>query len=103
MILLIIGLSLSFVAIGVLYYLGHQQNIHLQKKHDKLGVSLLALQKEFTQYQVNTNRTNKELNDAIIIKAKEQDKNLNKLAKELPLIIRKVVGHIEFAKPLDKQ
>ena len=49
MILLIIGLSLSFIAIGVLYYLNNE----LKKKLENNNRALLALQKEFTQYQVD--------------------------------------------------
>ena len=52
--ILIIGLSLSFIAIGVLYYLNHQ----LKKQHTRTNKALLALQHEFTQYQVNEKRSN---------------------------------------------
>ena len=52
MITLIIGLSLSFIAIGVLYYLNNE----LKKKLENNNRALLALQKEFTQYQVNEKR-----------------------------------------------
>ena len=61
MTLLIIGLSLSLMAIGVLYYLNNQ----LKKRLERNNKALLAFQNEFTQYQV--------------------------------------VGHIEFARPLDKK
>ena len=53
MILLIIGLSLSFVAIGVLYYLNDQ----LKKRLERNNKALLAFQKEFTQYQVDDKRS----------------------------------------------
>ena len=43
---LIIGLSLSFIAIGVLYYLNNE----LKKRLKNNNRALLALQKEFTQY-----------------------------------------------------
>ena len=60
MTLLIIGLSLSFVTIGVLFYLGYQQNIFIQKRCNKLGAALLALQKEFSQYQVDQGKYNRD-------------------------------------------
>ena len=34
---------------------------------------------------------------------KNQDKNFIKLKEGLPSIVRNVIGHIEFAKPLDKK
>ena len=49
MILIIIGLSLSIIAIGVLYYLNNE----LKKRLENNNKALLALQKEFTQYQVD--------------------------------------------------
>ena len=49
----IIGLSLSFIAIGVLYYLNNQ----LKKRLERNNKALLALHKEFTQYQVNEKRS----------------------------------------------
>ena len=62
MILLTIGLSLSICAIGVLYYLNNQ----LKKRLENNNKALLALQKEFTQYQVSEKRI------------KEKDIGLNK-------------------------
>ena len=52
MTLLIIGLSLSIIAIGVLYYLNNE----LKKRLENNNKALLALQKEFTQYQVSQKR-----------------------------------------------
>ena len=49
MTLLIIGLSLSFIVTGILYYLNNE----LKKKLENNNKALLALQKEFTQYQIN--------------------------------------------------
>ena len=49
MTLLIIGLSLSLMAIGVLYYLNNQ----LKKRLERNNKALLAFQNEFTQYQVD--------------------------------------------------
>ena len=52
MILLTIGLSLSICALGILYYLNNQ----LKKALKLNNKALLALQEEFTQYQVNQKR-----------------------------------------------
>ena len=95
-----IGIILGLIAISLSIYFNKQQQINnnlIEGDVQHLQDALLALQKELTQYQVNTERKNKELEDAILIKAKEQDKNLTKLTKALPSIIGKVVGQIEFA------
>ena len=50
--ILIIGLSLSFIAIGVLFYFNKQ----LKRKLEGTNKAFLAMQKEFTQYQVSQKR-----------------------------------------------
>ena len=104
MTLLIIGLSLSFIAIGVLFYLSYNQNIQTQKRCNKLGASLLALQKEFTQYQIDQgksdrdNVTSREIRfDRVAKSIKINEDKIYALRKELPSIIGRVVGQIEFA------
>ena len=109
MIFLIIGLSLSIIAIGILYYLNNE----LKKRLERNNKALLALQKEFTQYQVKDKRfREKETakleirfdNIARAIKKNEDFINaVNQKHKDLPDTIRKVIGHIEFARPLDKK
>jgi len=101
---LIIGLSLSLIAIGVLFYFGYNYNIHLQKRCNKLGASLLALQKEFTTYQLDQARNYNKLDTDNKIKFNRMSKlikinedKIYALRKELPSIIGKVVGQIEFA------
>ena len=106
---LIIGLILSFIAIGILYYLNNQ----LKKAIEKNNKALLALQHEFTQYQVNEKRSNEKEtakreirfdNVARAIKKNEDYINIvNQKHKDLPKTIRNVIGHIEFARPLDKK
>ena len=110
MILIIVGLSLSFIVIGVLFYLGYNQNIQIQKRCDKWGSSLLALQKEFSQYQVDQARFNRENTtkreirfDRIAKSIKNNEDAIHSVNIKLPEAIRKVVGHIEFARPLDKK
>ena len=62
-----------------------------------------ALMEEFTNYQVETNRTLSLLENKLDINTKEYNRQIIKLTESLPTIIRKVVGHIEFARPLDKK
>ena len=109
MISLTIGLSLSICAIGVLYYLNHQ----LTKKLEGTNKALLTLHKEFTQYQVSEKRSNEKEtakreirfdNVARAIKKNEDFISIvNQKHKDLPETIRDVIGHIEFARPLDKK
>ena len=106
MIILIVGLILSFIAIGVLYYLNNE----LKKKLENNNRALLALQKEFTQYQVNEKRywekerAKEEIRHDNIAKCITKNEQLiSAVNKKLPEEIRRVIGHIEFARPLDKK
>jgi hypothetical protein len=100
MITLIIGLSLSFIAIGVLYYLNNE----LKKKLENNNRALLALQKEFTQYQVNEKRywekerAKEEIRHDNIAKCISKNEQLiSAINKTLPEKIGKIVSQIEFA------
>ena len=104
--ILIIGLILSFVAIGVLFYLNKQ----LKRKLENNNKALLALQKEFTQYQIDERRVREKdiakmeiRHDNIAKSIKKNEDAIYSLSKTLPEKIRKVIGHIEFARPLDKK
>ena len=106
MILLIIGLSLSFIAVGILYYLNNQ----LGKRLERNNKALLALQKEFTQYQVKDKRFREKETAKLEIRFDNVSKTISKneqaihaVNKKLPEEIRRVIGHIEFARPLDKK
>ena len=104
---LIIGLSLSFIAIGVLYYLNNE----LKKKLENNNRALLALQKEFTQYQVDESRVREKNTARMEIRhdniAKSIRKNedasyanktkIDNISKELPDIVGKFVSQVEFA------
>ena len=59
--------------------------------------------KDFISYQVDTDRKINELEKQLEIKAKQLERNQTKLVKDLPTSIRKVIGHIEFARPLDNK
>ena len=101
MILLIIGLSLSFIAIGVLYYLNNE----LKKKLENNNRALLALQKEFTQYQVDEKRV-KEKNvarmeirhDNIAKSIRKNEDAIYSVNKKMPEEIKKCIKHIELSR-----
>ena len=110
MTLFIIGLSLSFIAIGVLFYLGYQKNKQIENRLNNSNKALLALQKEFTQYQVDESRVKEKdvarieiRHDNIAKSIKKNEDRIHLMKKSLPEEIRKTIGHIEFAKPLDKK
>ena len=106
---LIIGLSLSFIAIGVLFYFNKQ----LKKKLENNNKALLALHKEFTQYQIDEKRVKEknvarmEIRHDNIARSIQKNEDfinvVNQKHKDLPNTIRKVIDHIEFAKPINKK
>ena len=104
MILLIIGLSLSFVAIGVLFYLGYQKNKQIENKLNNSNKALLALQKEFTQYQVDERRVKGKdtarmeiRHDNIAKSIQKNEDRIHLINKTLPNKIGEIVSQIEFA------
>ena len=101
MTLLIIGLSLSFIAIGILFYFNKQ----LKRKLEGTNKALLALQKEFTQYQVSEKRywekerAKEEIRHDNIAKCITKNEQLiESVNKRIPDEIKKCIKHIELAK-----
>ena len=101
MTILIIGISLSFIAIGVLYYLNNE----LKKKLKNNNRALLALQKEFTQYQVDEKRVKEkdiarmEIRHDNIAKSIQKNENLiGAINKRIPDEIKKCIKHVELSR-----
>ena len=101
MILLTIGLSLSICAIGVLYYLNNQ----LKKRLENNNKALLALQKEFTQYQVNEKRAQEKMiareeirHDNIAKTITKNEQLISAVKKRMPEEIKKCIKHIELSR-----
>ena len=106
MILSIIGIVIGLVAIGLFIWLKNEQEMTADLTDSDIRSMencYKALMEDFTNYQVDNERKIAELEKAIEIKDKNTDRQILKLTKELPSVIRNVVGHIEFAKPLDKK
>ena len=126
MILSIIGIVIGLVAIGLFIWLKNEQEMTTDLTDSdvrSMENCYKALMEDFTNYQVETDREITELKKQleievkgmgrdiekikkdlpIEIKDKNTDRQILKLTKELPNVIRNVVGHIEFAKPLDKK
>ena len=102
----IFAIVLALVAIGL-----HLINKKYQKQTndliefdiDQARGAYNALMEDFNNYQVKTDRKIIELEKKIEIKIANSNRQINKLKKELPTEIRKVISHIEFAKPLDNK
>ena len=102
----IIGLVLSFIAIGVLYYLNNE----LKKRLENNNKALLALHKEFTQYQVSQKRIDEKETakreirfDNVARAIKKNEDIIHGVNRSLPDNIMRIVSQIEFGKPLNKR
>ena len=101
MILLIIGLSLSFIAIGVLFYFNRQ----LKRKLELTNKALLAFQKEFTQYQVKDKRFREKETAKLEIRFDNVARSIKKnedavygVNLKMPDEIKKAIKHIELSR-----
>jgi len=102
----IIGIVLGVIAIGLFIWLRKEQQIdnslhEAELNHTHQGMN--ALMNDFNNYQVETDRKIAELEKQIEIQTKSQDKKMEKHLKELPFIIGKVVGQIEFSQDIIKR
>ena len=105
MILNIIGIILGVIAIGLIFWFKKEQQLNnkiIKTNMAKTDKSLIALQEEFTQYQVKTERKILDLEKSLIVKTKEHDRQIIKLTESLPSIIKKIIGHIEFGAPMQR-
>ena len=102
----IIGIVLGVVALGLIYWLRKEQQMDnglhaAELDHTHHGMN--AMMDDFNNYQVETDRKIAELEKQLEIEKNKSIRQLDNLKKELPNIIRNVIGHIEFARPLDKK
>ena len=101
----IVGIVLGVIALGLIYWLRKEQQMNnglhaAELDHTHHGMN--AMMDDFNNYQVETDRKITELEKQLEIKTKQLERSQTKLVKDLPKDIRKVIGHIEFARPLDK-
>jgi hypothetical protein len=109
----IIGIVLGFIAIGlsIYFYKQQQTNCNLMEGDiQHLLDSLLALQEEFTQYQISQKRleeketAKKEIRfDHVAKSIKKNEDAIYSINKTLPNKIGQIVSQIEFAKPQNKK
>ena len=104
-IVLYISITLNLIALGLVYWLRKEQQIdnglHAAEV-DHIHQGMNALMNDINNYQVETDRKIEELKKQLEIKTKQLERSQAKFKKDLPIDIRKVIGHIEFARPLDK-
>ena len=104
--LAIAGIVIGLIAIGLFIWLRKDQNMsndlhEAELNHTHQGMN--ALMNDFNNYQVETNRKIAELEKQIDIKERSTYREIDKMKSNLPSTIRDVIGHIEFAKPLDRK
>ena len=100
MILSIIGIVLGVIAIGLIFWFRKDQKMTNDLTDGDIRAMencYKALQEDFTNYQVDTERTIDELSKQIEIKNNNASRRMDQMNKSLPSIIGQVVGQIEFA------
>ena len=96
----IIGIVLGVIAIGLIFWFRKNQqktNELVNTYFDNCETGMNAMMEDSNNYQVKTDRKIAELEKQLEIKSKSQDKRMDKMQKELPSVIGRVVGQIEFA------
>tara|TARA_Y100000592_G_scaffold72909_1_gene113445 strand:- start:140 stop:460 length:321 start_codon:yes stop_codon:yes gene_type:complete len=100
-----ISIVLNLIALGLIFWFRKEQQQHNEWFYGETEASehgYRALMEDFTNYQVKCDRELSKLEKELEIKTKQLERSQTKLVKDLPKDIRKVIGHIEFARPLDK-
>ena len=101
-----ISIALNLIALGLIFWFRRDQQMsndlhEAELNHTHQGMN--AMMNDFNNYQVETDRKIAELEKQLEIKTKQLERSQTKLVKDLPKDIRKVIGHIEFARPLDNK
>ena len=95
-----ISIALNLLTLGLIFWFRKEQQQHNEWFYGETEASehgYRALMEDFTNYQVKCDRELSKLEKQLEIQTKSQDKKMKKHLKELPFIIGKVVGQIEFA------
>ena len=96
----IIGIVLGIIAIGLFIWLRKEQQIDnglhaAELDHTHHGMN--AMMNDFNNYQVETDRKIAELEKQLEIKTKQLDRKTDKVIKNLPVMVGKIVSQVEFA------
>jgi len=77
----------------------------IEKEKFRLQKALFALNQDLTTFQAGISRDTKSQKDELLVEMKRVQKKVDVVRRDiinsLPTQIRKVIGHIEFARPLD--
>ena len=96
----IIGIVLSVVALSLIYWLRKEQTMDNglnAAETDHIHQGMNAIMNDFNNYQVATDRKIAELEKQLEIKTKQLDRKTDKVIKNLPVMIGKIVSQVEFA------
>ena len=96
----ITGIILGVTAIGLFIWLRKQQQMDnglhaAELDHTHHGMN--AMMDDFNNYQVETDRKIAELEKQLEIKTKQLDRKTDKVIKNLPTMVGKIVSQVEFA------
>jgi len=96
----VIGIVLGVIAIGLFIWLKKDQQMsndlhEAELNHTHKGMN--AMMDDFNNYQIESDRKISHLEKQLEIKDKNHSKRMDKMQKELPSVIGRVVGQIEFA------
>ena len=95
-----ISIALNLIALGLIYWLRKEQQMDnglhaAELEHTHHGMN--AMMDNFNNYQVETDRKIAELEKQLEIKTKQLDRKTDKVIKNLPTMVGKIVSQIEFA------
>ena len=96
----VIGIVLSVVALSLIYWLRKEQTIDNglnAAETDHIHQGMNAIMNDFNNYQVATDRKIAELEKQLEIKTKQLDRKTDKVIKNLPVMVGKIVSQVEFA------
>ena len=96
----IIGIVLGIAALSLIYWLRKEQTMDnglnaAELDHTHHGMN--AMMDDFNNYQVETDRKIAELEKKLEIKTNKTDRKIDKVIKNMPAMVGKVVGQIELA------
>ena len=103
---IVLGIVLGILAVGLFIWLRKDKKINNDLHKEEINIThegMNAVMDNFNNYQVETDRKIIELEKQLEIKTKQLERSQGKLRKELPSIIGKVVGQIEFAQDIIKR
>lgn len=102
----IINLIITLGLVSYIYHLTqqHQQlNDFIGNELRTINDDLKTLKRSLNNHQNKTEAEIKDLDKLLNYNSNIIDINFKKIVKDLPITIRKVIGNIEFARPLDKR